>query len=64
MAVYNNCVKCACGIVAVLQIIAKSTAMCQGVNGNSGTINSRINAGSQLDAGSRIDAGGLDQLYE
>jgi len=26
-AVYKNCVKCACGIVAVLQIIAKATAM-------------------------------------
>ena len=40
VAVCKNCVNCACGscsIVAVLQIIAKSTAICiQAVNGNSG----------------------------
>jgi len=40
-AVCKNCANCACGIVAVLQIIAKATAIRQGVNGNSGKSDSK-----------------------
>ena len=42
MVVCKNCVNCACGMVAVLQIIAKSTASSPRSDGDSGTVIVRL----------------------